>query len=239
MSAPIPSWLVLTDISGYTGFVQSNTDTLHHAHYVIGELMTAILEAAGALVPAKLEGDAIFFSGAESALDGAKVGEALTRMFDAFTARRDQMVAANLCPCAACSEIGNLELKAFVHRGPVVRYNLGQFQELAGLDIIVLHRLLKNSVDGRRYILATEAAWPALSLALPARAHRETYPDIGDIACWVAGDEATRPHSRSRAGWRERQWESAKKHVLGALFRFKLRHPAGSVRQAHVRPHSH
>ncbi|MBF0334849.1 MAG: DUF2652 domain-containing protein [Alphaproteobacteria bacterium] len=178
------AYLVLTDISGYTPFVKAHAEVIRHAQYAISELLGAVLAVAEPpLVPAKLEGDAVFFQAPDGGpADGLAVGRSLTRFFDAFYARRDAMVSANSCHCQACAGLGAMELKTIAHRGPIHSYRLGGFDELAGFDIIVAHRLLKNGVGGRRYLLVTEAAWPGLGLSADrARPHREDYADVGPV----------------------------------------------------------
>ncbi len=238
-----PAWLVLTDISGYTAFVKANAAALHHAQYVISELMNAILQAAGEpLTLAKLEGDAVFFQAADADGQlGDGVGRSLQRIFEAFYARRDAMIAANTCPCPACTDIVQLTLKAVAHRGEVVSYQLGGFQEVAGLDVILVHRLLKNTVPDSHYLLATQAAWPGLGLPPEgARVHRERYEDVGAVDCMLLTDSlpagSFHAHSHDHqhqqdhghrkapaptAGWLDRKVESWRKHLIGA--RFKLR----------------
>lgn len=178
------AYLVLTDISGYTSYVKAHAEVIRHAQYAISELLGAVLAAAEPpLVAAKLEGDAVFFQAPDGGpADGLAVGRSLTRFFEAFYARRDAMIAANSCHCQACAGLGSMELKTIAHRGRIVAYRLGGFDELAGFDIIVAHRLLKNGVAGRRYLLVTEAAWPELGLAAERmRPHREEYADVGPI----------------------------------------------------------
>ena len=60
---------------------------------------------------------------------------------------------------------------------------------MAGVDVILAHRLLKNRlVRGRAYLLLTEAAlrWVGVD---PTRAglvaHTERYEHLGDVRCFV------------------------------------------------------
>ncbi len=65
--------------------------------------------------------------------------------------------------------------------------------ELAGVDVIIVHRLLKNSIAAREYILLTDAAQRDLPLNLaPIAAAIEEYEEIGPVhvsayAPWGAG----------------------------------------------------
>jgi hypothetical protein len=49
------------------------------------------------------------------------------------------------------------------------------------VDVIVLHRLLKNTVPDSEYILLTEPAFRFLMPPGDYAAHRERYDDIGDV----------------------------------------------------------
>lgn len=177
------AFLVITDISGYTGLIKANAHAVKHAQYVVSELMDAVLAAAvPPLAPAKLEGDAVFFAAPDREGAAEAVSRSLPAIFAAFDARRGALTAANTCHCHACKSIPGLELKAVVHRGPVHAYTLHGFSELAGYDIIVAHRLLKNSVKGNRYLLVTDSAWERLALdAGEARGHVEHYDDVGRV----------------------------------------------------------
>ncbi len=60
--------------------------------------------------------------------------------------------------------------------------------ELAGVDVIVAHRLLKNSVAAREYILVTSAARADFPLDLPVISSGvEEYEDIGQVEVTVFG----------------------------------------------------
>jgi hypothetical protein len=48
------------------------------------------------------------------------------------------------------------------HAGRAVRHRLGRFEELTGVDVILVHRLLKNRVGADSYLLLTPAAFAAL-----------------------------------------------------------------------------
>ena len=53
--------LIVADISGYTRFMVSNQEVLHHAQAIISELIKAIIKQVEIpLVVSKLEGDAVF-----------------------------------------------------------------------------------------------------------------------------------------------------------------------------------
>jgi hypothetical protein len=82
---------------------------------------------------------------------------AIEGTFVAFHRRLRDMQAVTTCPCSACANIGMLKLKFVVHHGKFSRQRLGTVEQLHGTDVIVAHRLLKNSVPSKEYLLVTEA----------------------------------------------------------------------------------
>ena len=185
------TYLVVPDISGYTRFLSLNRFSLGHAQHIISELLGALIEGvAPQLVPSKIEGDAILFFGlADEAgdLTGADLGATVASLLRSFYAKREELEQSNLCPCNACKRIGELDLKVFIHRGPVLRYRLRGFYELSGVPVIAVHRLLKNRLSLHRYIMVTEPAFPKckLPLQIAAASHVEDFEGVGEIASYV------------------------------------------------------
>ncbi len=111
----------------------------------------------------KLEGDAVFCY-AESVvfLDGERLIQLLEVCYFDFSNHLLNMTRNTTCPCAACAAIGSLDLKFVCHYGTfVIDANAGGV-DLAGADVILVHRLLKNTVSQTTgvtaYALLTEAA---------------------------------------------------------------------------------
>ena len=178
--------LVIVDIVGYTQFIQFNQTSLLHAEAIISELLETVIDKAEyPLTLNKLEGDAaLLYADLTEADITAAARDILNQVdafFNAFHARIRLMVSGAACPCDACQHIGDLKLKAILNKGEVAFKTVRQFQELAGLEVIWVHRLLKNTVPADEYILATEAYAAALG-DLPDRRcdeHHEQYPDLG------------------------------------------------------------
>ncbi len=185
------TFLIMPDISGYTQYLSLNRFSLGHAQHIISELLETLMRCgAPRLALSKIEGDAIlFYAEAPQAAGppGGELGATLVDLLAAFYARRKELEASNLCPCNACRHIGDLDLKIVVHRGPVLRYHLGEFQELSGLPVIAVHRLLKSSLHLDRYLMITEAAGAACRLpaGFTPREHVESYEGIGEVAAQI------------------------------------------------------
>jgi len=186
--------LVIADISGYTRFVATTRESLAHCQLVITELMRTVLkELKLPIRVAKLEGDAVFFylrkDGNEREISrlAGSIRVRIDRMFAAFNRRIVELVESNICPCAGCQSITMLRLKMVVHSGRALFFRLDRFQELSGMDVILVHRLLKNSVSGHEYVLLTEAARrdlfePDVTALEQAE---ERYEDVGAVRTYI------------------------------------------------------
>ena len=111
------------------------------------------------------------------------MGTKLLTFFSAFSEKLNQLGATTHCTCDACVNIGGLRLKMVVHTGRAAFYRIGDFLELSSVDVIIVHRLLKNRVNLPEYILMTEAAFKTIPLpsSLESQAWGESYPVIGSI----------------------------------------------------------
>jgi len=189
-------YLLLADISGYTGFM-AGVEQEHGidfsagipaAYSVLGALLDAVIEGVEpdfALV--KLEGDAVFAAAPAARLDGQgdRVLEKLGAMYQAFTDGRTRALPASDHLCTACPAVAHLDLKVVLHRGHAVRQAVGSGSDLLGPAVTVAHRLLKNTIRERigfrPYLFLTDAAATALGLSQVGFEHREEYADAGQI----------------------------------------------------------
>lgn len=155
-----PVCLLLIDISGYTRFTKLHRLSALHAEKIIGDLLESIIgRASPPLRLHEILGDAVsFYADAEINLSLAdEIRRQLASIFDAFRLREGELISdCSLCICEACRNVGKLQLKAIVHRGEAVFSKVAEFQKISGEDVILAHRLLKNSLPMREYILETE-----------------------------------------------------------------------------------
>jgi len=156
---PVDTIFVLPDISHYTRFMNENRFAFAHAQFIIFELINAMIEAATAeLHLSKLEGDAALFYADAHAVSDEAVGRTVMDIFAGFYSARARLMRANICPCAACRHVGSLDLKIFVHKGQAAKFTFRGSVDFFGMDVIVLHRLMKNSMNSHRYVMVTHAA---------------------------------------------------------------------------------
>lgn len=157
--------LVIADIGGYTRFMKVHRVNLAHAQTIIASLLEAVIDGAGsALKLAKLEGDAAFFYAPLPAKQSdkealASFGTVVNNIRHAFLERQVEFEAERLCNCDSCIQAKQLTLKFVAHVGEVAFQRVKHLTELAGVDVIFVHRLLKNSVPIAEYVLMSAAVF--------------------------------------------------------------------------------
>jgi class 3 adenylate cyclase len=189
-------YLLLADISGYTGFMAGVelehgvdfSSGIPAAYAVLGGLLGAVidgLEPDFAVV--KLEGDAVFAAAPAAGLDGQgdRVLATIETTYRAFIDARTRAIPSSDEVCTACPAVAHLDLKVVLHRGQAVRQAVGSGSDLLGPAVTVAHRLLKNTIreriGHRPYLFLTDAAATALGSAQVGVSHRESYPDAGQV----------------------------------------------------------
>jgi class 3 adenylate cyclase len=192
-----PRYLLLADISGYTGFM-TGVEQEHGvdfsagvpaAYSILGALLDSVIrgiEPDFSLV--KLEGDAVFAAAPAARLDGQgdRVLDDLGTMYRAFVDSRTRAIPSSDHVCTACPAVAHLDLKVVVHRGPAVHQTVGAGSDLLGPAVTIAHRLLKNTIrsriGARPYLFLTDAAATGLGLPDVGLDHSEAYPDAGEIS---------------------------------------------------------
>jgi class 3 adenylate cyclase len=189
-------YLLLADISGYTGFM-ADVEQAHGvdfsagipaAYSVLGALLNTVISGLEPdFTVVKLEGDAVFAVAPAASLDGegARVVGKLRAMYESFIEGRTRAIPASDHVCTACPAVAHLDLKVVLHRGHAVRQTVGSSSDLLGPAVTVAHRLLKNTIRERigfrPYLFLSDAAANALGLPLVGLAHQEAYQDAGLI----------------------------------------------------------
>ena len=193
---PEPAYFAIADISGYTNFLAGVE--LDHAQDIIADLMDTVVKGLRPLFRlAKFEGDAAFVYAATEKVDGSMLQDSIESAYFKFRRRVRDIKQASVCECKACVAMGDLDFKFVVHHGEMVKQKMGGREELAGRDVILVHRLLKNTVSGkvgnRAYALYSDACIQAMGIdpvAQELTEHRETIDVIGDVRVWLRDLEA-------------------------------------------------
>lgn len=147
--------IFIPDISGYTKFI-TETET-KHAKHIITELLEVIIKADKLKMQiSEIEGDAVLFfrMGDPPKLDDL-ISQA-KKMFVDFHTHLKIIQRDNVCQCGACRSAINLTLKFVSHYGTLEEITIQNFSKIMGSDVILAHRLLKNSIDDDEYLLITE-----------------------------------------------------------------------------------
>jgi hypothetical protein len=166
--------LLIADIGGYTEYMRSHRMSLAHAEVNTARLLEKVIDAARDFELIEIEGDAAFLSRQADTLNGDDAVSATTQvavgMHRAFHVER-QHVATNLCPCDGCVQADNLKLKFVAHIGEVATQTIKERRKLVGIDVILVHRLLKNPVQAPEYVLFSEDLYRTGEAALPDPVH--------------------------------------------------------------------
>ncbi|HET8780311.1 MAG TPA: DUF2652 domain-containing protein [Agromyces sp.] len=183
--------MLIADIGGYTDYMSSHRMSLAHAEVNTARMLEKIIDAAPGFDLIEIEGDAAFLSrqADESAADTAiaEVLDAAVSMHRAFHLER-QYVAANLCPCIGCKGAADLKLKFVAHVGDVAIQTIRDRIKLVGIDVILVHRMLKNPVPIPEYLLLSEELYRTggTSLSVPVREISPELEGFGTVNAYYA-----------------------------------------------------
>ena len=224
--------LLIADIGGYTNYLQWNRMHLAHAQLTVAGLLEAVIDAGKGLKLAKLEGDAAFFWAPDGDAN-IVVSQRVLQIRQSFLSRRERFVADATCDCVSCAQIGSLSIKFVVHEGEVAEQRIRRNTELAGIDVVLIHRMLKNSVPVVEYVLMTDPV--AACLGEPLRALctplNHDFDGIGetsthyiDMATWAV------PPAPPQRSVRRRLWAMAKLESGSLPYLLGAREPARGFR---------
>ncbi|MBI4894930.1 MAG: DUF2652 domain-containing protein [Candidatus Aenigmarchaeota archaeon] len=152
--------ILLADISGYTRLVTSLS--LEHSRSVVNMIFKKMYAATVKDYDVKeIEGDAIFALSVQK--DKQKLFNAslkqVEKYADAFYSVRNELTKnPPECKCEFCAHVDKMSIKFIVHYGEYTVDQIGPIKSVVGKDIVLAHRLLKNSVKSKSYILVTEDA---------------------------------------------------------------------------------
>jgi hypothetical protein len=178
--------LLIADISGYTEYLESTE--LAHAQGIISDVLETLIDAGGeAFEVAKLEGGAVFFLGEGQRLRPDGLRDGIWRVFDAFHGRQAAITSTNTCRCRGCVCACKLGIKFVAHHGSFGEHTVHGLREVIGPEVILVHRLLKNTIGLREYAAFTVALLERWGEAAPPvdRRHLERCEHIGTVELGV------------------------------------------------------
>ncbi len=148
------SLLFVPDITGFTEFVKETE--IEHSQHIISELLEKIIDSDQiGMEVSEVEGDAVLFYKKEDVPGIEEIYEQAKKMFIHFHAHLKLYESQRICQCGACSTASKLSLKFVVHSGEIGFTNIKNQIKPFGVDIVLLHRILKNNIKQREYILFT------------------------------------------------------------------------------------
>ena len=232
-----PALLVIADIGGYTAFMKAHKTSLAHAQDIVARLLEAVIDAAPNLTLLEIEGDAAFFYAwppdgpdAESANVAA---DQIVAMHRAFHTVRQNIETLNTCGCEGCRGAGQLRVKFVAHLGEVAIQRIKHVSKLAGLNVILVHRMLKNTVPLPEYMLLSE---PLFNLSdEKIRTHTQPLPQefegLGPVQTYFIDikDVAAELPPKPEVTWLAQQRETWGVVIRTLPYRIGLRKPRFAV----------
>jgi len=183
--------------------------SLLHAEKIIGELMESILDEVELPVLAhEILGDAISLY----ALDDGSPGMAdniymqMEKYFLAFHKREAYLLReCGYCICDACNNVGKLKVKAVLHFGEAAFTKVRDMNKISGEDVIITHRLLKNSIPSDEYIFVSNSFLDKCQSLDRSnfKKHLEQYDNLGAVHGMVRNFEATETIPVDISAWKK------------------------------------
>jgi hypothetical protein len=199
---PRSGFLLIADLTGYTAYLSQSE--LEHAPAIAGDLLATVVAS---LEPpfrlAKFEGDAAFLVTEDGGEEPPNLLQAVEACYLDFRRRLRSIDQATSCGCNSCVLAPRLDLKLLLHHGSYVQTQIAGRDELAGRDVILVHRLLKSeaavNANGTGFALFTSAAIEALRVkptTIGLVEAEETFANLGPVRTFKFDVEA-RWHAES------------------------------------------
>ena len=182
-------YLLVADISGYTAFLTSSEQD--HANPILHSLLTTLVEQVGdPLHFWRMDGDAVLaYSTSEEFPSGEVFLTICENLYNAFASRQRDIIANTSCPCRACANVANLDLKIMAHYGSFEKMKFGPMTDISGSDVILVHRMSKTDVKAatgiRSYALFSEAAVEAMNIDAALTPYSQEIEHFGDVSMMV------------------------------------------------------
>jgi hypothetical protein len=147
----------MPDISGFTDFV--NSTEVEHSIHIISELLELLLDNTIIdLQLVEIEGDALFmFTSKIPTYENLL--EQIILMQKQFHKHTKNYATKRICNCGSCKTTINLNVKFLVHYGDLSFIKVKKTVKPYGIDVIKIHKLLKNEVPVAEYILFTDTTY--------------------------------------------------------------------------------
>ena len=147
----------IPDLGGFTKFIAETE--IQHSQHIIKELLEILVDADTlGMKVSEFEGDAVLFyrNGAPPSIQ--QLVQQARKMYLDFHTRLKKFEYARICQCGACAGASGIALKMVAHVGSAGTMQVKKHLKFIGKDIIIAHRLLKNSVTVPEYLLVTQSS---------------------------------------------------------------------------------
>ena len=146
----------IPDLGGFTKFIAETE--IQHSQHIIKELLELLVDANTlGMKVSEFEGDAVLFyrNGARPSLE--QLVQQARKMYLDFHTHLKKFEYSRVCQCGACAGATGIALKMVAHFGSAGTMQVKDQLKFIGKDIIIAHRLLKNSVNLPQYLLVTRS----------------------------------------------------------------------------------
>ncbi len=149
------SLLFISDISGFTEYIQETE--IEHSRNVISELLEAMISANTLnLKLAEIEGDALFFYLENKIPSNDELMQQIKIMNTAFYNHLEVLKSKTKWSYKTHANLDKLKLKIVAHSAELSFIKIHNIVKPFGKEVIEIHRLLKNSIKSKNYLLITK-----------------------------------------------------------------------------------
>lgn len=150
-----PALIFIPDISGFTRFV--NETGIRTSRNLIADLLEIIIEANILdMALSEIQGDAVLFYRLGPPPTVQEVINQCKQIFIDFQNYLKIVERDTVTGLGATLSDSRLTLKVVVHYGRLSVTHIREHIKLMGKDVIIAHRLLKNTIEGDEYVLLSE-----------------------------------------------------------------------------------
>jgi len=182
-------YFLIADISGYTAFLTSSEQD--HANPILKSLLTSLVEQVGSPLNFwRMDGDAVLaYTTSEEFPSGEVFLSICENFYNAFATCKRDIVANTTCPCRACANVNELDLKIIAHHGSFEEMKFGPVTDISGADVILVHRMAKTDVKAvtgiRSYALFSDAAVKAMDIDAALVDFSQEFEHFGEVPMQV------------------------------------------------------
>lgn len=149
------AFFCVPDITGFTRFI-STSDLSFSSTFIPGLLRRLVNANIIKLNVGEIEGDAIFFYRTGRLPSVAMVAKQCKLLFQTFHNYLQSIEKDDPENYQKHLANGQMGLKIIIHHGEIMEANIKGRTKLIGQNVIIAHKLLKNSIPEGEYILLTK-----------------------------------------------------------------------------------